>query len=348
MEHKGTKPLYTARLHLRPFVAEDVPLVFQNWTNSEEVSRFLTWLPHKSLDVTEQVLRSWISNYSRKNFYQWAIVLKEINQPIGSIAVVDMDEKTNRVHIGYCIGKAWWGKGLASEAFSTIIPFLFEKVKANRIDAKHDIKNPASGKVMEKCGLQFEARLRSYDWNRRGIVDVDLYALLAEDYFQKRKNTKPMQILKVTSKNLHEAAEIYTLSWRESHRELCSPAFLESKTLTVQKEYLRTQMDIGKNFYMLVDGFPRAIVSEYQNTIEHLYVHPNSQGQGYGSRLLDYIMMLCKGSPNLSILNTNRCAHAFYTKRGFVETGQRKYHRADLYELEMCYTGVTQAKKEQP
>lgn len=47
-----------------------------------------------------------------------------------------------------------------------------------------------------------------------------------------------MQILKVTSENLHEAAEIYALSWRESHKELCSPAFLESKTLELQRAYL--------------------------------------------------------------------------------------------------------------
>lgn len=147
-----------------------------------------------------------------------------------------------------------------------------------------------------------------------------------------------MTILRVNNETLHEAAEIYTLSWRESHKKLCSPAFLESKTLDVQRAYLESQMQEGKVFYILVEQVPRGIVSVYKNRIEHLYVHPAYQRQGYGSHLLDYAMKLCEGNPSLSILNTNLRAKAFYESRGFVEIGYRKYHRPDLYELELCYT----------
>lgn len=99
---------------------------------------------------------------------------------------------------------------------------------------------------------------------------------------------------------------------------------------------------------MLVEQVPRGIVSVYKNSIEHLYVHPDYQGLGYGSQLLDYAMALCEGSPCLAILNTNQRAQAFYTKRGFVETGNRKNHRPEVYELEMCYTGGKQAAEEKP
>lgn len=70
-----------------------------------------------------------------------------------------------------------------SEAFSRIIPFLFEEVKVQRIEAQHDPNNPGSGKVMEKCGLKYEGTLRKADWSNKGIVDAAMYALLAEEYF---------------------------------------------------------------------------------------------------------------------------------------------------------------------
>ena len=172
MEHRGTVPIDTKRLLLRRFTANDIQHAFDNWTSDSRVTEFLRWPTHRDITVTETVLKSWIENYKDKTFYQWGIVLKEIDEPIGTISVVDMDEKTSKVHIGYCIGSKWWNKGYTSEAFSEIIPFFFHKVKAKRIESQHDPENPNSGKVMEKCGLSFEGVLRKADWSNRGIVDA--------------------------------------------------------------------------------------------------------------------------------------------------------------------------------
>ena len=182
MEHKGTVLINTNRLILRPFTANDIHSSFNNWTSDSRVTEFLRWPTHQDITVTKGVLEGWIENYKDKTFYQWAIVLKEINEPIGTISVVGMDERTDKVHIGYCIGSKWWNKGYTSEAFSGIIPFFFHDVKAKRIESQHDPANPASGKVMEKCGLSFEGLLRKADWSNRGIVDACIYGLLAEDY----------------------------------------------------------------------------------------------------------------------------------------------------------------------
>ena len=182
MEHRGTVPIDTKRLLLRRFTANDIQHAFDNWTSDSRVTEFLRWPTHRDITVTETVLKSWIENYKDKTFYQWGIVLKEIDEPIGTISVVDMDEKTSKVQIGYCIGSKWWNKGYTSEAFSEIIPFFFHKVKAKRIESQHDPENPNSGKVMEKCGLSFEGVLRKADWSNRGIVDAAMYSLLAEDY----------------------------------------------------------------------------------------------------------------------------------------------------------------------
>ena len=182
MEHKGTVLIDTKRLLLRQFTLNDIQYAFDNWTSDAKVTEFLRWPTHQNIAITEKVLKDWIENYKDKSFYQWAIVLKEIDEPIGTISVVDMDEKTCTVHIGYCIGSKWWNKGYTSEAFSSIIPFFFHDVKAKRIESQHDPDNPNSGKVMKKCGLLYEGTLRKADWSNKGIVDACMYGLLAEDY----------------------------------------------------------------------------------------------------------------------------------------------------------------------
>lgn len=68
------------------------------------------------------------------------------------------------VHVGYCIGKKWWHQGITSEALAALINFFFKEVKANRIESRHDPRNPNSGKVMEKCGLIYEGTIRQCEF----------------------------------------------------------------------------------------------------------------------------------------------------------------------------------------
>ena len=84
--------------------------------------------------------------------------------------------------IGYCIGQKFWNKGITTEAMKAIIRFFFEEVGVNRIEARHDTKNPASGRVMIKSGLKFEGILRQAGKNNTGINDLAVYAILKEDY----------------------------------------------------------------------------------------------------------------------------------------------------------------------
>ena len=58
--HKGTKILTTQRLTLRPFAADDASDMFSNWAGDLEVTKFLTWPTHKSIDVSKWVLNDWI------------------------------------------------------------------------------------------------------------------------------------------------------------------------------------------------------------------------------------------------------------------------------------------------
>lgn len=182
IEHKGTRPLETDRLLLRPARVEDAQPMFDNWASDAEVTKYLTWPAHNSMDVTKMVLDSWLEGYSRADYYQWMIVLKENGgQPVGSISVVHQNDKIGKAEIGYCIGRNWWNMGIMTEALQAVIDYLFDEVGMNRIEARHDPNNPNSGAVMRKCGMKYEGTSRQADWNNQGICDVCIYATLTED-----------------------------------------------------------------------------------------------------------------------------------------------------------------------
>lgn len=179
MKHAGTQRLETDRLVLRRYRKDDAEAMYRNWASDSEVLKFLTWPPHESPEVSLGIIENWLKQYSDNSYYQWAIVLKENgDEPIGSISVVSMKEKTSAVQIGYCIGKKWWHKGIAPEALKAVMDYLFDVVRVNRIEARYDPRNPNSGEVMKKCGMKYEGTLRSADWNNQGICDACYYALL--------------------------------------------------------------------------------------------------------------------------------------------------------------------------
>ena len=80
MQHLGTKRLETQRLILRPFTMDDAPAMFANWASESEVTKYLTWPTHTGVDVSEKVLVDWVGHYGEPDYYQWAIVPKDVGE----------------------------------------------------------------------------------------------------------------------------------------------------------------------------------------------------------------------------------------------------------------------------
>lgn len=188
MNHCGTERLETQRLILRRFELRDAEAMYRNWASDPEVTRFLTWPPHTGPDVSRAVLESWVAAYARWDYYQWAVVLKENgDEPIGSISAVKVNNDIACAHIGYCIGQAWWHRGIMTEALGAVMDLFFDRVGAERIECRHDPRNPRSGMVMKKCGMTYEGTLRRSDRNNQGICDACWYSLLRSE----RKKAQP-------------------------------------------------------------------------------------------------------------------------------------------------------------
>ena len=182
MNHLGTKTIETERLILRPFTMEDAEPMLRNWASDPEVTRYLTWPPHENVQVTQWVLNLWTGQYDQLDYYHWAVELKELGEPIGSIAAVKINDSVQQVEIGYCIGKTWWRQGITSEAVGEVIAFFFKEVGMNRIQALHDPRNPGSGAVMRKCGMTCEGTFRQAGRNNQGVCDEVVYSILREEF----------------------------------------------------------------------------------------------------------------------------------------------------------------------
>jgi len=151
--HKGTRLLETARLRLRRFVPEDAHCMYQNWANDGRVTRFLTWAPHESEEMSAKLLEIWCGSYVSPDVYNWALEYE--GEPIGNISVVRKKEEIGLAELGYCMGYAYWNKGLMTEAAEAVCRYLFDEVGFSVLRISHAAENPASGRVAQKCGFVF-------------------------------------------------------------------------------------------------------------------------------------------------------------------------------------------------
>lgn len=181
MEHKGTVPLQTGRLRLRRFTLSDVQDAYTNWLSDPDVAFYMRWDAHKDMKQTEEMLSKIISDYEKPNYYRWAITLGAGGEVIGVIGFHIDNESDMVADIAYALGKAYWGRGIVTEALREVLRFGLSDVGLNRIEAYHAVKNPASGKVMKKSGMTYEGRLRQKYKSHAGFEDCDLYAILRSD-----------------------------------------------------------------------------------------------------------------------------------------------------------------------
>lgn len=180
MNNKGTQEIQTERLILRQFTLDDAQDMYQN-AKDPEVTKYLRWKPHKSLQESIDLLKEWIKSYPNPDFYSWAIARKEDNRIIGCIGILGVSEIDDSGEVGYWLGRNWWGKGIMTEALKAVIRFVFEECGFNRLEADHSVNNPASGRVMQKAGMTFEGIAREKYKANAGFQDCKIYAILKKD-----------------------------------------------------------------------------------------------------------------------------------------------------------------------
>ena len=182
ISHKGTQIIHTERLLLRKYDLKDVGDIFENYATDERVTKFLSWEPYENIETLESFVAAQVSAYSDA-IYNW--VIEYNRRVIGSISVTQIDNKNESCEIGYCIGCNYWNKGIMTEAVSAVLKYLFVEAGFHRVFAKHDVENPASGIVMQKCNMLYEGKLREQYRRHDGTFsDSLIYSILINEFGQ--------------------------------------------------------------------------------------------------------------------------------------------------------------------
>ena len=168
----NTPTLETQRLLLRKFTAADLDALYEIFRD-EEVNTFLPWLPLKSLDDARDFYEArYVRAYRLPCAYRYAICLKAENIPIGYIHVASDDSHD----LGYGLRREFWHRGIATEAGRAVI----EQVRRDGIPyltATHDVRNPRSGRVMQRLGMRYQYSYEEQWQPKNRLVLFRMYQL---------------------------------------------------------------------------------------------------------------------------------------------------------------------------
>lgn len=188
-EKMNPLPVLTGeRIVLRKMEGRDAAGVFAV-ASDPAVSRFVSWEPHTSVEQSEAFIASELKRAQEGERWSWAITEKERNTFIGFILLCPAKTQP-RSEVGYWLGKPYWGKGYMTEALKLLIKLSFEELGLNRVQATHSTLNPASGRVMTKAGMTYEATLRQYIIIKGVPHDACMYSILREEYFGEKQREK--------------------------------------------------------------------------------------------------------------------------------------------------------------
>lgn len=153
----------TARLNLRAIRADDSKLIFDLYASDPIATKYMSFKCTGRLEDTvafvEPAARYFCGEKSDNKNFVWIIELKS-GEPIGSTGFGPKNDFT--LAGGYILNPKWWGHGYATEAWRCLVDWAKVQPNVFRIEACHDLDNPASGNVLQKSGMAFEGIVKRH------------------------------------------------------------------------------------------------------------------------------------------------------------------------------------------
>lgn len=174
-----------ARVRLRGFRAQDLD-DFYLVHSDPKVMRYWSFPAWTELSQAEAYFASACAGRDPDAMLCWGITLAAADRIIGAVTLFAIDRAQQRAEIGYALGSAHWGLGLAREALQLVLGFGFDRLGLRRIEADVDPRNLASCRLVERLGFRHEGTLRER-WNVAGeLQDSAIFGLLARDWIATR------------------------------------------------------------------------------------------------------------------------------------------------------------------
>ena len=142
----------TERIILRPWRESDAGALFK-YASDPEVGPRAGWPPHKNVEESLGIIRTVFGTET-----MWAVELKETSEAIGCVGYLpasasNLKIENDQCEVGYWIAKPYWGKGICTEAMRLVVDYCFRVKGFTVLWGDYFPENPASGRVMEKCGF---------------------------------------------------------------------------------------------------------------------------------------------------------------------------------------------------
>jgi ribosomal-protein-alanine N-acetyltransferase len=148
--------IVTERLSLHRLRYEDAAEIFYAYASKPEVTRYMSWPTHRTLQDTNTFLRYAVNGWDNGTDYSFGVRLKDSNRLIGSIGVIN---ENGKLQFGYVFSPTQWNKGYATEVCVRVMNLLRSQPGVYRIQTFVDAENVSSARVLIKSGLVEEARL---------------------------------------------------------------------------------------------------------------------------------------------------------------------------------------------
>lgn len=149
----------TARLHLRAPRIEDADAIFREYAADSEVTRYMIWVPHESVDSVREFLKTALQHWEDGTEFSW--VIKE-RTGSGAIGMISTGVRAHKVGIGYVLARRCWNRGYMTEVVSAVSDWLLSQSGVYRVWAVCDIENIGSARALEKSGFDCEGTLRRW------------------------------------------------------------------------------------------------------------------------------------------------------------------------------------------
>ena len=173
--------LTTTRLLLRQIWLDDAGALFTTFSD-EEAMQYYGHEPHRAIGDTHQLIEQTQVDYARRESIRWGITLWGEDRVIGSCGFHHFDADFHRAETGYELNRAYWRRGIMTEAVSAILTFGFAELGLHRVEAIIDIANEQSKGLLLKLGFTYEGNLRQRYVFRDRFEDEHYFGLLKHEW----------------------------------------------------------------------------------------------------------------------------------------------------------------------
>ncbi|NOU49721.1 GNAT family N-acetyltransferase [Pseudoalteromonas sp. JBTF-M23] len=172
--------LYTKHMQIRPFFAKDLAH-FAQYRNIKDVARYQSWDNYTLADAQRLFDNMDYTTFGEAGkWFQLAIVDSSSDHLLGDLAIHFIDDE--QVEIGFTIAPTNQRQGVANNAVTALLEYLFNVLSKHRVIAITDAKNEAAQRLLKCLGFRLEAHYMQNIFFKGEWADECLYAMLASEF----------------------------------------------------------------------------------------------------------------------------------------------------------------------